>query len=88
MKFSILSEVINRNRGLTKLLIVILSTRGFESLAYSPDGQCLLAAGRSKHVCIYSVPDRLLLKKFVISCNHSLDGIEVGGGRAGFKFAL
>ncbi|BFZ24305.1 hypothetical protein BsWGS_27344 [Bradybaena similaris] len=50
--------------------------KAFETLCYSADGECILAAGRSKHVCIYSVTDQLLIKKFVISCNHSLDGME------------
>ncbi|XP_005103088.1 periodic tryptophan protein 2 homolog [Aplysia californica] len=50
--------------------------KAFETLCYSADGHCILAAGRSKNVCIYSVSDQLLMKKFVISCNHSLDGIE------------
>ncbi|CAL1543305.1 unnamed protein product [Lymnaea stagnalis] len=50
--------------------------KSFETLCYSADGECILAAGRSKNVCIYSVQDQLLMKKFVISCNHSLDGME------------
>ncbi|CAG5124103.1 unnamed protein product, partial [Candidula unifasciata] len=50
--------------------------KAFETMCYSADGECILAAGRSKHVCIYSVADQLLVKKFVISCNHSLDGME------------
>ncbi|KAH9519862.1 U3 snoRNP protein [Bulinus truncatus] len=50
--------------------------KAFESLCYSADGKCVLAAGRSKNVCIYSIADQLLMKKFVISCNHSLDGME------------
>jgi len=50
--------------------------KAFETLCYSADGESLMAAGKSKNVCIYSVADQLLMKKFVISCNHSLDGIE------------
>ncbi|KAI8761618.1 periodic tryptophan protein 2 [Biomphalaria glabrata] len=50
--------------------------KSFESLCYSADGECILAAGRSRNVCIYSIADQLLMKKFVISCNHSLDGME------------
>ncbi|PVD35255.1 hypothetical protein C0Q70_06536 [Pomacea canaliculata] len=50
--------------------------KAFTTLCYSADGNCVLAAGRSKNVCIYSVPDQLLLKKFEISCNHSFDGME------------
>ncbi|KAK3769873.1 hypothetical protein RRG08_036920 [Elysia crispata] len=50
--------------------------KAFETLCYSADGTCVLAAGRSKNVCIYSVLDQMLVKKFTISCNHSLDGME------------
>lgn len=50
--------------------------KAFETLCYSADGTCILAAGRSKNVCIYSVEDQMLVKKFTISCNHSLDGME------------
>ncbi|XP_034301423.2 periodic tryptophan protein 2 homolog [Magallana gigas] len=50
--------------------------KAFMTVCYSADGKCLLAAGQSKSVCIYSVPDQLLVKKFDISCNMSFDGME------------
>ena len=50
----------------------------FTSLCYTADGQCLLAGGRSKFVCIYNVPHQVLLKKFQISRNRSFDGMQVG----------
>ncbi|KAL5012052.1 hypothetical protein ScPMuIL_010603 [Solemya velum] len=50
--------------------------KAFNTLCYSADGQCLLAAGKSKNVCIYSISDQLLVKKFEISCNLSLDSME------------
>ena len=46
-------------------------------MCYSADGKCVLAAGRSKNVCIYSIADQILIKKFEISCNMSFDGMEV-----------
>ena len=46
----------------------------FRSLAFSADGACLLAGGRSKYVCLYDVAERTLLRKFVLSQNVSLDG--------------
>ena len=52
--------------------------RAFTTLCYSADGQCILAAGQSKNVCIYSVADQILMKKFEISQNLSLDGTQVG----------
>ncbi|OWF52888.1 periodic tryptophan protein 2 homolog [Mizuhopecten yessoensis] len=50
--------------------------KAFTTICYSADGQCLLAAGQSKNVCIYSVPDQMLIKKFEISRNYSFDGME------------
>ncbi|CEG42709.1 WD40-repeat-containing subunit of the 18S rRNA processing complex [Plasmopara halstedii] len=50
-------------------------TKHFTSVCYSADGSLLLAGGRSKFVCIYAVESQLLLKKFQISHNLSLDGI-------------
>lgn len=51
------------------------SSRYFTSVCYSADGQCILAGGNSKYVCIYEVSQRILLKKFQISFNRSLDGV-------------
>ena len=47
----------------------------FTSLAYSADGALLFAAGSSKYVCVYDVQERLLLRKFQITHNRSLDGV-------------
>ena len=47
----------------------------FTSVCYSADGQCVIAGGRSKFVCIYEVSQRILLKKFQLSTNRSLDGV-------------
>ena len=54
-----------------------LSSQGkcFTSVTYTADGTCVLAGGRSKFVCIYQVGQRVLLKKFQLSHNRSLDGI-------------
>lgn len=51
------------------------SSRYFTSIAYSADGTCLIAGGNSKYVCIYEISQQILLKKFQISFNRSLDGI-------------
>ncbi|KAL4230154.1 U3 snoRNP protein [Mactra antiquata] len=50
--------------------------KAFNTICYSADGKCLLAGGRSKNVCIYSIADQMLIKKFEISCNMSFDGME------------
>ncbi len=49
----------------------------FSTIVFSADGECLLAGGLSKYVCIYHVRESLLLKKFEISQNFSLDGMNV-----------
>ena len=51
------------------------SSRYFTSVCYSADGSCVLAGGNSKYVCIYEVSQQILLKKFQISFNRSLDGV-------------
>ncbi|TPP63498.1 WD40-repeat-containing subunit of the 18S rRNA processing complex [Fasciola gigantica] len=48
----------------------------FQTIAYSADGEHLLAAGDSKYICLYSVPDRALLKRFEVTCNMSLGGVQ------------
>lgn len=50
-------------------------SKHFTSVCYSADGTCVLAGGRSKFVCIYEVSQQILLKKFQISHNLSLDGV-------------
>ncbi|TGZ66946.1 hypothetical protein CRM22_005055 [Opisthorchis felineus] len=50
--------------------------RKFQTIAYSADGEHLLAGGDSKYVCLYSIPDRVLLKRFEVTCNLSLDGVQ------------
>lgn len=52
-----------------------LETKYFTSITYSADGECILAGGKSKFVCIYHVREGLLLKKFEITENLSLDGM-------------
>ncbi len=51
------------------------SSRYFTSVCYSADGSCILAGGNSKYICIYEVSQRILIKKFQVSFNRSLDGI-------------
>ncbi|KDQ06907.1 hypothetical protein BOTBODRAFT_181182 [Botryobasidium botryosum FD-172 SS1] len=50
------------------------SGKSFNSLAYTADGSCLIAGGNSKYVVIYDVRDGVMVKKFQISENLSLDG--------------
>ncbi|KAF9051423.1 WD40-repeat-containing domain protein [Panaeolus papilionaceus] len=54
------------------------SGKSYNSLAYTADGRCLLAGGNSKYVALYDVREGegIMVKKFQISENLSLDGTE------------
>ena len=52
------------------------SGKAFNSLAYTADGKCVIAGGNSKYVVIYDVREGVMVKKFQISQNLSLDGTE------------
>ncbi|KUI52805.1 hypothetical protein VP1G_00141 [Cytospora mali] len=54
----------------------VSGTKSFNAIRYSTDGSCLLAAGNSKYICLYSVTTMVLLKKFTVSVNLSLSGIQ------------
>jgi periodic tryptophan protein 2 len=47
----------------------------FSSVAYTADGECVLAAGRSRFICLYAVAPKLLLRRWQVTHNRSLDGI-------------
>lgn len=51
------------------------SNKHFTTLAYSADGEALLAGGRTKYICLYAANARILLRKYQISHNRSLDGL-------------
>lgn len=51
-------------------------TKAFTTITYSADGSCLLAAGDSKYICLYSISTLTLIKKFTVSINLSLDGTQ------------
>ena len=48
----------------------------FTSVQYSTDGSCVIAGGNSKYICLYSHDSGVLLKKFAVSINLSLDGTQ------------
>ncbi|KAJ7064813.1 quinon protein alcohol dehydrogenase-like superfamily [Mycena amicta] len=54
------------------------SGKAYNSLAYTADGKCILAGGNSKYVVLYDVREGegVMVKKFQISQNLSLDGTE------------
>nr|QEX51138.1 putative periodic tryptophan protein 2 isoform X1 [Cymbidium ensifolium] len=53
------------------------STSGkyFTTLCYSADGSYILAGGSSKYICMYDVADQVMLRRFQITRNLSLDGV-------------
>ncbi|CAL2029817.1 hypothetical protein CAEBREN_20318 [Caenorhabditis brenneri] len=59
-------------------------TKTFTRIRFSPDGSLLLAGGESNNFCIYSVPERLILKKWRITENRSLDGVVLDFNRRNF----
>ncbi|XP_045459792.1 periodic tryptophan protein 2 homolog [Melitaea cinxia] len=54
----------------------MLKTKAFTTICYSADGSCILAGGNSKNVCLYSIKESVLIKKFVITQNRSLDAVN------------
>jgi periodic tryptophan protein 2 len=51
-------------------------TKSFSTIQYSTDGSCLIGAGSSKYICLYSVSTMVLLKKYTVSVNLSLSGTQ------------
>ncbi|KAG8745716.1 hypothetical protein FRC10_007196 [Ceratobasidium sp. 414] len=52
------------------------SGKSFNSIAYTADGTCVIAGGNSKYVVMYDVREGVMVKKYQISDNLSLDGIQ------------
>jgi periodic tryptophan protein 2 len=52
------------------------SGKAYNSLTYAADGRCVLAGGNSKYVVLYDVADGVMVKKYQISENLSLDGTQ------------
>lgn len=46
----------------------------FTTICYSADGKSVLAGGNSKYVCMYDVSNTILLRRFTVSKNMSIDG--------------
>lgn len=64
-----------RRKGAAAAVLNSGEGKCFTSLAYTGDGECLLAGGRSKWLCLYAVAPKLLLRKFQLSHNRDLDGL-------------
>uniref|UniRef100_A0A7E4W0M8 Utp12 domain-containing protein n=1 Tax=Panagrellus redivivus TaxID=6233 RepID=A0A7E4W0M8_PANRE len=51
--------------------------KSFTCISFSPDSLLILAGGQSNFFCLYSVPDRMLIRKFMLTLNRSLDGVRL-----------
>ncbi|KAK9507278.1 hypothetical protein O3M35_007173 [Rhynocoris fuscipes] len=50
--------------------------KAFTSICYSADGNYIIAGGQSKYVCIYSRKEEILIKKYHVTENRSLDAVD------------
>lgn len=48
----------------------------FTAVTYSADGSCVLAGGNSNWVCLYDVGEKVLLKRWPLSLDLSVDGTQ------------
>lgn len=47
----------------------------FNSISVSPNGQFVIGGGNSKNICMYDVVNKILLRRFALTQNRSLDGV-------------
>ncbi|VBB30467.1 unnamed protein product [Acanthocheilonema viteae] len=60
-------------------------SRTFTCICFSADGSLLFAAGQSNYICLYSVSERILVKKLKLTTNRSLDGVKMDINRRNFS---
>ena len=65
-----------RKHGDRRTAANVADTKWFSTVTYSADGSCVLAGGNSKYICLYNVDSGVLIKKFTISVNLSIDGTQ------------
>lgn len=53
------------------------STRNkyFNHISVSPNGEFVIGGGNSKHICLYDIRYKLLMKRFAVTQNRSMDGV-------------
>lgn len=47
----------------------------FNTIAISPNGQFIIGGGNSKNICLYDIRNKLLIRRFAVTHNRSLDGV-------------
>ncbi|GMS88534.1 hypothetical protein PENTCL1PPCAC_10709 [Pristionchus entomophagus] len=60
-------------------------SKTFTTLSFSPDSSLLLVGGQSNNVCLYSVEDKLLLRRFAMTINRSFDGVILDINRRNYS---
>ncbi|KOB64804.1 No child left behind, partial [Operophtera brumata] len=60
----------------------------FTTVCYSADGSCILGGGNSKHVCLYNIKESILVRKYEITQNRSLDAVNEGSWGAALVGAV
>ena len=51
-------------------------SKHFTTIDYSFDGLSIVAAGNNNSICLYDIPNSVLLKRFTVSRNMSLNGTQ------------
>lgn len=44
-------------------------------MALSPNGEFVIGGGNSKNICLYDIRNKVLLRRFAVTQNRSLDGV-------------
>ena len=70
----------------------------FETMDFSPDGAFIVCGGKTKFICVYSVKNHLLMRRFAHTKNNDYSGVEgyikkpksaaKGDDTAGLKFGI
>jgi periodic tryptophan protein 2 len=47
----------------------------FNSIDISPNGEFVLGGGNSKNICLYDIKNKIMLSRYAITQNRSLDGV-------------
>lgn len=47
----------------------------FNAVSLSPNGDFCIGGGNSKHICLYDLKYRILIRRFAVTQNRSLDGV-------------
>lgn len=47
----------------------------FNSISLSPSGQFVMGGGNSKNICLYDVVNKIMLRRYALTQNRSLDGV-------------